>query len=621
MNRTFQAAAVLVAVMICTAVIADAQVCGPKDDFKLCVTQMYQKICKSPGNECSDDWRMQWMTLQAYCTTHGNTDLCTTFALYPASRLLFHHGAQHPRWESVGIVKRTKFDLNHIPTVSVGGRDHLIVAVDQTNPLLYKLDVEAATKDNIDQIAQLQTLVGLLGGNLAQLVKGRSQRAIPGALSGIVGDDLDAISSPVLDESVAVNCLLTATDARGREITGFIQSVESGGDVEFPLPAVIGGADCTGVKLTSTNAARAVTDLDQAVVGLRELSCADIGDLETALTGDPDKPDDIHKAFHKLATEAARCPFWNAPFQGGAASRLDVVRRELKKVVAALTPADMKLALSDPNVVKELDPVHRAALALAKTHDFEKLAALPKGIAALEDFDQTVRRFMIEGTQPCTADMSRQCIKTANIVNFLVVDGVNGDEVSWQDVETQPIKIATAGDFSSNIHARRQTGISTSYKVQPASARAWDVGVSLIRTRISDPKFTAVAGTGTQKVIAQTGATTRSGELALFANVRPVAFISPDAPAWTRGFGVEIGSALSTDKPAVFAGLSVQLGRYFRLGWGFTAQRVTELKGQKIGDAVTSNDDIVTHQAFHSAHYLSLTVSLGSIPFFSAPKN
>src|SRR4051812_24768591 len=98
MNRSFQAAAVLFVVLICTGITAEAQVCGPNDDFKLCVTQMYQKICTV---ECSDDWRTQWMTLQTYCATHGTGDLCKTFALYPASRLLFHHGAQHPQWEAV----------------------------------------------------------------------------------------------------------------------------------------------------------------------------------------------------------------------------------------------------------------------------------------------------------------------------------------------------------------------------------------------------------------------------------------------------------------------------------------------------------------------------------------
>jgi len=631
MRRLLNAATALTLFMTAGEILAD-QACVPKETFASCISQLYQQICtaSSDPGQCSNDWRIQWMTLQSYCTTEPkkSEQVCKTFASYPASQLLFHHGERRPHWEAVGIMKRTSFDLNGIPTVSVGGRDHLIVAVDKTNPLLYTLVVDEATSEKISQFAQLQTLAGLLGGNLAQLVQGAAIKALP--LAGSIEGELDAVSRPMLTASTTVSCLLTAADARSRQATGFVQAVESQEDAEYPLDVTLVPQNCANVKLTATSATAAVGELDRALAILSQLNCSGVVDLEAALSGDPDKFDDILKAYAKFDQEARRCDFWTAPMPGGKVSRLGLLRHDLAGVLAAKDAASMKAALQDALVIKDLDAVHRAAMALAKTQDFAKLAELPKDVAALENFDRTLRRATVGHPQPCTVMQGTQCVAAQNIAAFIVVDGVNGDDVSWQDLETQPFKIA-AGDFASNVHPFRQTSITTSYKVQRASARAWDVGVGLVRTRVADPKFTAIDepaaamsattnDTAAQKKIAQTSETTRSGELALFVNLRPVAFFAPDAPAWTRAFGAEIGSAVSTDKPAVFGGVSLQLGRFFRLGWGYTAQRVTELKGQTIGTPVTSNDDIKTRQGFHNGHYASLTISLGNIPFFSSSK-
>jgi hypothetical protein len=300
-------------------------------------------------------------------------------------------------------------------------------------------------------------------------------------------------------------------------------------------------------------------------------------------------------------------------------------------VAAGNDPVKMKTALSDAAATSQA--VQLLGDAIDTTAGLSKdLAGLPKSVAALEDFRRQILRGAIGSATACSSPaIGKNCIRSAQIVDFIVVDGVDGDDVSWQEIQTQPIKIAAAGDFAANVHPSLPT-VSTSYRVQRASARAWDMGVSIVRTRIADPKFTAVDApssasitpsadtAATPKVIAQTGETTRTGEVALFGNVRPIALLYPDAPAWQRAFGLEVGSALSTDKPAVFGGFSVQLGPYVRVGWGFTSQRITELKGTTVGQPVASTDAIPTRQAFHKGHYASLSISLGTISLFTAPK-
>jgi hypothetical protein len=208
----------------------------------------------------------------------------------------------------------------------------------------------------------------------------------------------------------------------------------------------------------------------------------------------------------------------------------------------------------------------------------------------------------------------------------LVVPGVP-DRVPWDEVQTRPFKVAADSPFADKISATHPAELSTAYKVKPASARSWDVGVSVVRTDVVDPEFGAVdpestvAALGEEeppppKNIAQVDEETRSGELAMLVHLGIVGLLKPDAPPLVRGIGIELGAAVSADKPAFFAGLSVPVTRFFRLGWGYTTQRVTALDGQEIGGEVASKDDIRTRQHFVDGHYISLSISLGSISFF-----
>jgi hypothetical protein len=102
-------------------------------------------------------------------------------------------------------------------------------------------------------------------------------------------------------------------------------------------------------------------------------------------------------------------------------------------------------------------------------------------------------------------------------------------------------------------------------------------------------------------------------------NYLPLRQIFPTRPQSLTALGLQIGAGLDTGNPAFFWGVSYGLGKYIRIGYGETSQRVKTLKdGQTVGSPVVDKDAIKTRQEFRNDHYLSLTISIGSLKFFNA---
>jgi hypothetical protein len=120
----------------------------------------------------------------------------------------------------------------------------------------------------------------------------------------------------------------------------------------------------------------------------------------------------------------------------------------------------------------------------------------------------------------------------------------------------------------------------------------------------------------TKKVIGEPSSSSRAGQLALLANLRP---------GWaTFGrngtYGLQFGAGTDTAKPSLFLGASVDLGRWFRIGAGQTWQRVKVLaSGQEVLKTVVADDAAIrTRDAFRGDLYLSLSISLDGIPLFDS---
>ena len=133
---------------------------------------------------------------------------------------------------------------------------------------------------------------------------------------------------------------------------------------------------------------------------------------------------------------------------------------------------------------------------------------------------------------------------------------------------------------------------------------------------IDDPDATA------SNVITATGRENRDGKVAFFANWRAFEHLFPDFEQKLKGSrvkpGVELGFGIGTDTPSGFLGVSLELWKYVRLGWGRTVQEVKVLDGKQVGDEVSDTASIPLRDDFVSGTYYSVTVSLSSLSLFGS---
>jgi hypothetical protein len=606
-----------------------AQVCAPNDSFQSCIGKLYVQVCAAP--DCSNDWRVQWKMLDAYCAVvPGGTAPCPEFRLYPAELLTLTHTTG--RWTpDARIEKRVDKDVNGAPTVFVTRKDHLIVSVDRTNALLFSVVEEAATKENIAQLADLQALASSIGGVLAMRVA---------AIAGQGGNDLKSVLKPLDDISGPASTLLCLVDRsaeENRRIIAFLQAVEMGSNGSYGLTV----PSCNGTPFDVASVTTIVPTVENNRGGL---ACDAATKLAAVFSNtDPAKYTALEADF-VAATDLAACSWLTVAPAGGRTPRALILNdlNDLRDRASdfANAPDEAAAAVAKKAFLREQSGRAAQAATLStgasQIADLRKnvpdlLGKVPELIKAIGDVKTFQQRLIRNSLPNAAADNS---IATGEVVTFLVVPGTP-DRVTWDEVQTRPFKVAKSSPYADKISLSRPSELSSKYKLTTSSSRNWDIGISLVTTDVVDPKFGAVtkpvATTGfaqddepeepaPPKQIAQVGESTRAGELAMFVHLGIVGMLNPDASPLTRRIGVEIGAALSTDKPALFAGVSLPLTRYFRLGGGYTVQRVTALDGQSIGQDVTADTDIKTRQNFDDGYYVSLSISLGSISFFTKPK-
>lgn len=157
------------------------------------------------------------------------------------------------------------------------------------------------------------------------------------------------------------------------------------------------------------------------------------------------------------------------------------------------------------------------------------------------------------------------------------------------------------------------------YKLESATGQILGYGIGVIYTPLHESAYGAVAVPGaTTKVIGETKRETRAGELAAFLTYRFMEHTPRKRHAQpTLDFGV----GLTSDRPAFFLGLGVEVLRAARIGFGWAPQRISVLAdGQTLNETVVSStDDIRTMSRFDTSHYyVSFTFALDSLSLFNS---
>ncbi len=140
----------------------------------------------------------------------------------------------------------------------------------------------------------------------------------------------------------------------------------------------------------------------------------------------------------------------------------------------------------------------------------------------------------------------------------------------------------------------------------PNSPVAYGVGGALVYSLVKQHTFTA-SKSGSGLAIADTAASNDhvGQQIGGMLTISPTRWVgTPLTPIF------ETGVSPIKNKFGIFAGVGFSPYGAFQLGFGVAYQQVDELDaGQKIGDSVTSQDDIKTHPVFHAGFYLHITVA------------
>jgi hypothetical protein len=191
-------------------------------------------------------------------------------------------------------------------------------------------------------------------------------------------------------------------------------------------------------------------------------------------------------------------------------------------------------------------------------------------------------------------------------------------KLPWSKVQSHEIIVKADSPYVKELSLAHATEEKRAYKLESAAGQLLGYGIGLVYTPLYESSYRAVAIPGsTTKIIAETERETRAGDLAAFLTYR---FMEH----WPGMRGpqptLDVGVGLTSGRPAFFLGGGIEIVRAARIGFGWTAQRLSRLaEGQTPNvTVVSSTDDIRTVKRFDTSHYyVSLTFALDSLSLFN----
>lgn len=613
----------------------------------LCGTGSAEPACQALADLSPDE---AWLVVNEACRRPRwqSTDPCTTFRQRRGGVLIFNlrTNTWTAQWEQAAYP--LKFDVTGAPTMRLRSNDAkpLKVVVEEISPLAYSAVPGQAKEDDLAIVAGLKSFLALAGTGIQGLVQTITFTAAPG-LTRSPGPGLDATVKPkVLD----------------RRPPGDRSAPPPPPECAASSPEVLPAAELITQRVQDLVViGAAMRMLEKALDGLDKAKAAFIRAAQAAEDGKPVTADqlippnlpeltkayeDFDAASRKLAESTdtlATCqPLLNAyatllgaPLDGNVirdlAGRVAGISGCTGSAVARLRGSVLRNAgqlaapvIADPDVctaakLKPILEIHRDAmkplverLANARQAEEKVWAAIDKAGAA--------RREVLAGAATLSRQVERGRRHTWNntLIRALVVTRPN-PELAWNKQQTHEIVMTADTPYVKELSLARAAQEKRAYKLESAAGQLLGYGVGLIYTPLHESTFAAVARPGeTTKVIAETKRETRAGDLAAFLSYRFMEHVpGKRAVQPTLDFGV----GLTSDRPAFFAGMGLELFRAGRIGFGWSPQRVTKLaEGQAPNvTVVSSTEEIKTVKRFDTRnYYVSFTFALDSLSLFNS---
>ncbi|HEX7086365.1 MAG TPA: hypothetical protein VF198_08370 [Vicinamibacterales bacterium] len=552
-------------------------------------------------------------------------DGCTLDANERRTILLCYDHAAGVWRTALSQANRVDWDADGVPVVTPRANERLRVRIVNTNPLLYSARAGEPDIEDTDLVAGLRTLFAALGPGLQ-------------ALAAFAGDAIRPRGAPAPPSDGAPVRLLAAIRAehaaRFRRYQGVVARLKRDFDAVAAcrdrmvrrIQAVEHGiasppvCDDVEARLAQFEASRLEAAEAAALFhayGARYLMQADAFADVLALPGGPaDSPpcpgpaSNLAPGSWPLAPDTsallvcdalARVPAPPEPSGDPADVPLDALARDIDAARAAIAASP-----SAATIKAQRARFDHLADALRPDADAQKLAPkLDDVLAKAPQLDLVAAH-----VRAAYARHARH-LRDGAVATWMDLEHLD-PSTPWHTERTYPLEITADSPYASSLAATHPKKAATAFRVRPAAARRFGVGIGVVVTDVAESSYGAAprAPGDRELVIVETARSTRSGRLGAFLDIWPFAGDGPIRP------GLQVGTALSGDAPAFFGGGVLELGGRLRLSGGVTTQRRRELDGQAIGDPVSSRDAIRTRDRFTHGAYVALSFALDSLTLF-----
>lgn len=611
---TFVAAAVIVSLVLVDGP-AWAQV--PVDDH-------FKAYCRGPNSNpyiCAENAletlraTQKYLVLRSYCDINPATAVCADLSKVESPVLLRY---DHPsnRWDDdrayrSEFKRRARFDMTVTgPVVRLARQERVGIAVIRTNPLLFSASLSVSKTADVEQIAAAKDVLATLGEALASFTA-TSAMSTPAKMFAIAVSPTGASTSKValldtLNETTAwfsdKTKALRELESGMLAVKAQTERLESAGQLAEAARLRPGGPARMEVELHydpdvsewDRKWGRLSGEYAHLVSGCRELwpDKWNEGSDEVVLT-----------SFEaRLAGSQCGLPMANpAGWMGWrqlATGDKTAARNGLGAIKRSLDAAD---ALS--KVTTDKPPAIIAGALRAALHRVR--------LASVMSVVTPVSGFVSPGNAISPHEAARLTVGDQIFVHEADLAG------RWHESVTYDLKVTRRKAIAEAVATDLPAEAGGQFKVERSwlSAFGFSTGLLVLSGATVDTFEVVKSDSGSTVEIAKRTGT--AGQIAAFANVRPLEFRDPFDSGVTLRPGIEIG-ATTGDNPGLLAGLSVETFRVFRIGAGFGWWRVPRLVGKRPGESVDANYTVRTEDRIGSrARYVSLTVSLNSLSLFS----
>lgn len=573
-----------------------------------------------------------------------------------------------------------KLDFTGKPSVQVDSPEDLLVLVADTNPMLYGVKGKAPTQAAIPELEKLQQLAGLLGGMLATSLRAQAlelrekdlqaqweaegktlaeQRKMVAQLFGTKAETQGPVTPALAVQDARLSSALKSlADALLSSATSLREGAETGRKGFAGLKEEV-----EGVKARQTGAQVAIQAMEFGQAGdFRFLDRTDTGTIWA----------DLQRAFDEAQTAREKVTTHVCTTRLGELAELILLKvdpasgKPADKQIAERRIGDLLFVLTkEPSVVedgcKETCGDVDVASALGKAIVGAATAlgdAGPLIIDARQDQLLNIRRAVLElveiqskltsllasldaalaerskagaaaaALQKLTDDFNAAIQELCNgkttkpdcgtlLAHGVIEVPISEARIPWDKIRTESFTLER-NPGTEGIVAARPEKVEASFDISRRRKVAFSVDFGLTYTEISSPTFEAVETTDEPpvKVPRRTDETTRAGKLALFLTLEPANWPHEKAVP-----GLQFGTGLDADTPAVFLGLNGRFFGFLNLSGGWTWQHVKELAGgQQEGVALAPGETLRTKDGWDDDWYAGLTISLSNLPFFK-PKS